>query len=63
VISRAFVRMVATSATRDAANAQEFTDRVLGILGVEPEVSLEDGVRRVCETIRRRLAAAVTAPQ
>jgi exopolyphosphatase/guanosine-5'-triphosphate,3'-diphosphate pyrophosphatase len=32
------VRMVATSATRDAANSQEFTDRVLAILGVAPEV-------------------------
>jgi nucleoside-diphosphate-sugar epimerase len=38
-------------------------ERQRTILGVEPEVSLEDGVRRVCETIRRRLAAAVTAPQ
>jgi exopolyphosphatase/guanosine-5'-triphosphate,3'-diphosphate pyrophosphatase len=32
------VRMVATSATRDAANAQEFTDRVRAILGAAPEV-------------------------
>jgi exopolyphosphatase/guanosine-5'-triphosphate,3'-diphosphate pyrophosphatase len=32
------VRMVATSATRDASNSQEFTDRVSGILGVAPEV-------------------------
>jgi exopolyphosphatase / guanosine-5'-triphosphate,3'-diphosphate pyrophosphatase len=32
------VRMVATSATRDAANAAEFTDRVVRILGVAPEV-------------------------
>jgi exopolyphosphatase / guanosine-5'-triphosphate,3'-diphosphate pyrophosphatase len=32
------IRMVATSATRDAANSQEFTDRVLAILGVAPEV-------------------------
>jgi exopolyphosphatase/guanosine-5'-triphosphate,3'-diphosphate pyrophosphatase len=32
------VRMVATSATRDAANAQEFTDRVVDILGVPPQV-------------------------
>jgi exopolyphosphatase/guanosine-5'-triphosphate,3'-diphosphate pyrophosphatase len=32
------VRMVATSATRDAANAREFTDRVRDILGIEPEV-------------------------
>jgi exopolyphosphatase / guanosine-5'-triphosphate,3'-diphosphate pyrophosphatase len=31
-------RMVATSATRDASNAAEFTQGVLAILGVEPEV-------------------------
>ena len=36
------VRMVATSATRDAANAQEFTDRVRQILGVAPEVITGD---------------------
>jgi len=32
------VRMVATSATRDAANRDEFVEGVHGILGVEPEV-------------------------
>src|SRR5215472_980284 len=32
------VRMVATSATRDAENAQEFTSRVKEVLGVVPEV-------------------------
>ena len=32
------VRMVATSATRDAANADDFVRGVKGILGVEPEV-------------------------
>jgi exopolyphosphatase/guanosine-5'-triphosphate,3'-diphosphate pyrophosphatase len=32
------VRMVATSATRDAENSREFTDRVVEILGVAPEV-------------------------
>jgi exopolyphosphatase/guanosine-5'-triphosphate,3'-diphosphate pyrophosphatase len=32
------VRMVATSASRDAANASEFTGRVTEILGVAPEV-------------------------
>ena len=36
------VRMVATSATRDAANSQEFTDRVLEILGVTPQVITGD---------------------
>ena len=36
------VRMVATSATRDAANSQEFTDRVLAILGVPPQVITGD---------------------
>jgi exopolyphosphatase/guanosine-5'-triphosphate,3'-diphosphate pyrophosphatase len=38
----AAIRMVATSATRDAANSQEFTVRVLGILGVPPEVITGD---------------------
>jgi exopolyphosphatase/guanosine-5'-triphosphate,3'-diphosphate pyrophosphatase len=32
------VRMVATSATRDASNAAEFVSGVVGILGVPPEV-------------------------
>ncbi|MDA8371372.1 MAG: Ppx/GppA phosphatase family protein [Nocardiopsaceae bacterium] len=32
------VRMVATSATRDAANRQEFIDGVRAIIGVDPEV-------------------------
>ena len=32
------IRMVATSATRDAANADEFTQRVTEVLGVAPEV-------------------------
>lgn len=32
------VRMVATSATRDAANSVEFTERVRAILGAPPEV-------------------------
>ncbi len=36
------VRMVATSATRDAENAQEFTDRVKEVLGVAPEVVTGD---------------------
>jgi exopolyphosphatase / guanosine-5'-triphosphate,3'-diphosphate pyrophosphatase len=37
-LSPAGVRMVATSATRDAANSQEFVDRVKEALGVAPEV-------------------------
>jgi exopolyphosphatase / guanosine-5'-triphosphate,3'-diphosphate pyrophosphatase len=32
------VRMCATSASRDASNAQDFRDVVRGVLGVEPEV-------------------------
>src|ERR1700722_16262711 len=32
------VRMVATSATRDAVNAADFVDGVRGVLGLEPEV-------------------------
>lgn len=32
------VRFVATSATRDAENRQEFSDTVLGLLGTRPEV-------------------------
>ena len=36
--SAAFIRMVATSATRDAANAEEFVGGVTRILGVAPEV-------------------------
>jgi exopolyphosphatase/guanosine-5'-triphosphate,3'-diphosphate pyrophosphatase len=32
------IRMVATSATRDATNAEEFTRRVTEVLGVAPEV-------------------------
>ena len=34
----AAVRMVATSATRDAANRDEFTAMVRGVLGADPEV-------------------------
>jgi len=36
------VRMVATSATRDAENSQEFVDRVKEVLGVAPEVVTGD---------------------
>ena len=41
-LSPAAVRMVATSATRDAENAQEFVDRVKEVLGVAPEVVTGD---------------------
>jgi len=41
-LSPATVRMVATSATRDAANSQEFADRVKEVLGVAPEVVTGD---------------------
>ena len=40
--SPAAVRMVATSATRDAENSQEFVDRVKDVLGVAPEVVTGD---------------------
>jgi exopolyphosphatase/guanosine-5'-triphosphate,3'-diphosphate pyrophosphatase len=43
-------RMVATSATRDAANAQEFTDRVVAVLGVAPEVISGDAEARLSFT-------------
>ncbi len=41
-LSSAAVRMVATSATRDAENTQEFMDRVKDVLGVAPEVITGD---------------------
>jgi len=41
------VRMVATSATRDAANRGDFLDMVLGVLGVEPEVITGDEEARL----------------
>jgi len=41
------VRMVATSATRDAANADEFVRRVTEILGTGPEVLSGDGEARL----------------
>ncbi len=42
--------MVATSATRDAANSQEFTDRVVEVLGVAPEVISGDEEARLSFT-------------
>jgi exopolyphosphatase/guanosine-5'-triphosphate,3'-diphosphate pyrophosphatase len=44
------IRMVATSATRDAANSQEFTDRVVEVLGVPPEVISGDAEARLSFT-------------
>ncbi|HEY2640327.1 MAG TPA: Ppx/GppA phosphatase family protein [Streptosporangiaceae bacterium] len=41
------VRMVATSAIRDASNADEFTDGVVGILGTSPEVITGDEEARL----------------
>jgi exopolyphosphatase / guanosine-5'-triphosphate,3'-diphosphate pyrophosphatase len=44
------VRMVATSASRDASNAAEFRDMVRGVLGVEPEVISGDEEARLSFT-------------
>lgn len=44
------VRMVATSASRDAANAAEFTAMVSGVLGIEPEVVSGDEEARLAFT-------------
>jgi exopolyphosphatase/guanosine-5'-triphosphate,3'-diphosphate pyrophosphatase len=41
------VRMCATSASRDAENAQEFRDMVRGVLGVDPEVITGDEEARL----------------
>ncbi|MGH8791072.1 MAG: exopolyphosphatase, partial [Stackebrandtia sp.] len=41
------VRMVATSASRDADNAERFHEMVLGVLGVEPEVISGDAEARL----------------
>ena len=48
--SPAAVRMVATSATRDADNSQEFVDRVKEVLGVAPEVVTGDEEARLSFT-------------
>ncbi len=58
------VRMVATSATRDAANAAEFVTGVTGILGVAPEVLSGDEEARLSftgATAELALAARETA--
>jgi exopolyphosphatase/guanosine-5'-triphosphate,3'-diphosphate pyrophosphatase len=57
------VRMVATSATRDAANAADFTAMVHETLGVEPEVVSGDEEARLSFTgAIRGLPAATPAP-
>jgi exopolyphosphatase/guanosine-5'-triphosphate,3'-diphosphate pyrophosphatase len=62
------VRMVATSATRDAANRDEFRDMVLRTLGAEPEVisgreeaelSFVGAVRELTDTATPRLVADI----
>ena len=56
------IRMVATSATRDAANSQEFTDRVRATLGVAPEVISGDEEARLSFTgATRELAGTALA--
>jgi exopolyphosphatase/guanosine-5'-triphosphate,3'-diphosphate pyrophosphatase len=56
------IRMVATSATRDAANSQEFTDRVVDVLGVPPEVISGDEEARLSFTgATRELAGTALA--
>jgi exopolyphosphatase / guanosine-5'-triphosphate,3'-diphosphate pyrophosphatase len=58
------VRMVATSATRDAANSQEFTDRVVEVLGVAPEVISGDAEARLSFTgATRELAGTALAAE
>ncbi len=44
------VRMCATSASRDASNAQDFRDMVRGVLGVDPEVITGDEEARLTFT-------------
>ena len=44
------VRMCATSASRDASNAQDFRDMVRGVLGVDPEVITGDKEARLTFT-------------
>ncbi len=57
------VRMVATSATRDAANAAEFVAGVVGVLGVAPEVLSGDEEARLSFTgATAELAGRAAAP-
>ncbi|HEY2520623.1 MAG TPA: Ppx/GppA phosphatase family protein [Streptosporangiaceae bacterium] len=57
------VRMVATSATRDAANADEFTRRVTEVLGTGPEVLTGDEEARLSFLgATAELGASVPAP-
>jgi exopolyphosphatase / guanosine-5'-triphosphate,3'-diphosphate pyrophosphatase len=60
--SPAGVRMVATSATRDAENAQEFVDRVKDVLGVAPEVVTGDEEARLSFTGATRELTDTPAP-
>ena len=56
--------MVATSATRDAENSQEFTDRVIDVLGVAPEVISGDEEARLSFTgATRELAGTALAAE
>jgi exopolyphosphatase/guanosine-5'-triphosphate,3'-diphosphate pyrophosphatase len=58
------VRMVATSATRDAANSAEFTERVRDVLGVPPEViSGAEEARLSFDGATRELAGTPLAEQ
>ena len=61
-VSPAAVRMVATSATRDAENAQEFVDQVKEVLGVTPEVVSGDEEARLSFTGATRELADTPAP-
>jgi len=57
------VRMVATSATRDAENSEEFTSRVKEVLGVAPEVVTGDEEARLSFTgATAELAAGMAGP-
>ncbi|HLK02771.1 MAG TPA: Ppx/GppA phosphatase family protein [Streptosporangiaceae bacterium] len=57
------VRMVATSATRDAQNAADFVRRVVEVLGIEPEVLSGDAEARLSFTgATAELATVTTGP-